>query len=66
MTHEEDDDQGERLINEGKKKLENTWEILYILTLERVQDMEEEQPFLVRYDSRVSYNPLVCSRCPSV
>lgn len=23
MTHEEDDDQGERLINEGKKKLEN-------------------------------------------
>ncbi|KAF4446071.1 hypothetical protein F53441_10252 [Fusarium austroafricanum] len=45
MTHEDDDDQGERMINEGMEKLKDM-KMRIILTLERVQDMEEEQPFL--------------------
>lgn len=54
MAHDDEDDQGERLINEGMKPLQ--FALIHDSladTQRRVQDVEEEQSFLVRYDLRV-------------
>lgn len=59
MLHDEEDDQGERLINEGMKRPPEMKMLFSMLTSKkkkRVQDMEEEQPFSVRHDSRASRN----------
>lgn len=58
MVHDEEDDQEERLINEGKRLSRSRPSFvlcsLLISTWYRVQDMEEEQPVLIRHDSWVS------------
>jgi hypothetical protein len=56
MIHDEEDDQGERLINEGMRKLLGMEGLFNMLTFNRIQDVEEEQPFSVRHDLRVSCN----------
>lgn len=58
MVHDEEDDQEERLINEGKRlsrpRPSFTLCSLLISTWYRVQDVEEEQPVSIRHDSWVS------------
>ena len=47
MIHDEEDDQGERLINEGMRRPLETEILFNMLMFNRIQDVEEEQPFPV-------------------